>query len=199
MARSETTLQRQHHHNLTGMADAAGIYMHLWRPEELKITLASELIEPLRGDWLGWKPSPKIGRTNAPNGWGKYEHFVPFVRNYLRACENSPTATVSVSVEDKGADDGDVTINGAAAPYRRDLRGADLAYEFCLYATKLRPGDTLIIPEQCVRSPGPDHEVSPPPYPHTRWRDARGESLCAARWIERSLERWKIWMRFCKR
>jgi hypothetical protein len=75
----------------------------------------------------------------------------------------------------------DVTINGAAAPYRRDLRGADLAYEFCLMLDKLRPGDTLIIPNSVFVHLGPDHEVSPPPYPHTRWRDARGESLCVRR------------------
>ena len=85
-------------HNLTGMADAAGIYMHLWRPDELGITLASELIEPLREGLARLEAEPeKFEAHNAPNGWGKYEHFVPFVRLYLRACENSPTATVSVS------------------------------------------------------------------------------------------------------
>lgn len=35
-------------HNLNKMADAAGIYMCLWRPDEIEITKASQLIEPLR-------------------------------------------------------------------------------------------------------------------------------------------------------
>ncbi|MBK8772221.1 MAG: hypothetical protein IPM06_17610 [Rhizobiales bacterium] len=35
-------------HNLNKMASAAGIYKHLWRPEEIGITKAAQLIEPLR-------------------------------------------------------------------------------------------------------------------------------------------------------
>lgn len=34
-------------HNLNTMAEEAGIYKHLWRPEELGITKAKDLIEPL--------------------------------------------------------------------------------------------------------------------------------------------------------
>ncbi len=34
-------------HNLTEMADAVGIYKYLWRPEELGITKAKDLIKPL--------------------------------------------------------------------------------------------------------------------------------------------------------
>lgn len=34
-------------HNLNTMAKEAGIYKHLWRPEEIGITKASQLIEPL--------------------------------------------------------------------------------------------------------------------------------------------------------
>jgi hypothetical protein len=35
-------------HNLNRMAKEAGIYKHLWRPDEIGITLAGELIEPLQ-------------------------------------------------------------------------------------------------------------------------------------------------------
>lgn len=35
-------------HNLGKMATAVGIYRHLWRPEELGIIKAKDLIEPLR-------------------------------------------------------------------------------------------------------------------------------------------------------
>ena len=34
-------------HNLGEMARKAGIYHYLWRPEEIDITFASELIDPL--------------------------------------------------------------------------------------------------------------------------------------------------------
>lgn len=34
--------------NLTRMADAAGIYKHLWRPDEIKIDRAWQLVEPSR-------------------------------------------------------------------------------------------------------------------------------------------------------
>jgi hypothetical protein len=85
-------------HNLGAMAEAAGIYMHLWRPDELGITKARELIEPLRAGLERLKAEPQVfERHNAPNGWGLYMHFVPFVENYLRACEESPNADVRVS------------------------------------------------------------------------------------------------------
>jgi hypothetical protein len=85
-------------HNLNKMADAAGIYNHLWRPDEIGITKASELIEPLRAglNQLVERPSHFEG-FNAPNGWGKYEHFVPFIEKYLEACISHPNARVAVS------------------------------------------------------------------------------------------------------
>lgn len=85
-------------HNLSDMAEAAGIYMHLWRPEEIGATKARDLIEPLRVGLAQMKADPaKFEAYNAPNGWGLYKHFVPFVEAYLDACENSPDADVHVS------------------------------------------------------------------------------------------------------
>lgn len=82
-------------HNLNEMAEAAGIYMPLWRPDEIGITSAKQLIEPLRAGLAKLEADPETyEKYNSPNGWGMYEHFVPFVRNYLEACENSPDATV---------------------------------------------------------------------------------------------------------
>lgn len=82
-------------HNLGKMADAAGIYEHLWRPDELGIYTASELIKPLTVGLEKLKANPaKYERFNAPNGWGMYEHFVPFVEKYLRACIEFPDARV---------------------------------------------------------------------------------------------------------
>lgn len=85
-------------HNLNRMAQEAGIYQHLWRPEELGITKAAQLIEPLRTGLTLLRCDPaRFRQFDAPNGWGTYEHFVPFVEEYLAACEQNPDADVSVS------------------------------------------------------------------------------------------------------
>ena len=85
-------------HNLGKMAGEAGIYQHLWRPEEINITKASELIEPLTTGLVLLKSDEKrFMKFNSPNGWGMYEHFVPFVEEYLNACKEFPDATISIS------------------------------------------------------------------------------------------------------
>ena len=85
-------------HNLGDMADAAGIYKPLWRPEEIGIVKAGELIEPLSEGLAKLKAEPgRFKEFNVSNGWGLYEHFVPFVEQYLEACKAYPNATVSVS------------------------------------------------------------------------------------------------------
>jgi len=85
-------------HNLGRMAEEAGIYQHLWRPEEIGITTAAQLIEPLSAGLALLKSDPaRFEAFNAPNGWGLYKHFVPFVEEYLGACREYPDATVSVS------------------------------------------------------------------------------------------------------
>jgi hypothetical protein len=85
-------------HNLNKMAEAAGIYKELWRPEEINISTAKELIEPLRIGLGRLKSEPDLySRYNSPNGWGLYEHFVPFVEKYLEACKKYPSATIEVS------------------------------------------------------------------------------------------------------
>lgn len=85
-------------HNLNKMAAAAGIYEVLWRPEELDLKYASELIPLIEEGLNKLKADPDYYKTfNSPNGWGKYEDFVPFVEEYLAACKENPDAEVSVS------------------------------------------------------------------------------------------------------
>jgi hypothetical protein len=85
-------------HNAVGMVEAAGIYTHVWRPEELDITKASELIEPLRGAIERMKADPnRFISLNPPNGWGSYDTFLPWLEQYLEACEEHPDATVRAS------------------------------------------------------------------------------------------------------
>ena len=85
-------------HNLNTMATAAGIYNHLWRPEEIGITQAHELIEPLGVGLYELIAKPDFfKRYDSPNGWGVYENLVVFVEKYLEACIKYPNATISVS------------------------------------------------------------------------------------------------------
>jgi hypothetical protein len=85
-------------HNLGKMAESAGIYKALWRPEEEDYYYARDLIEPLtKGLALLTSDPERFKAFNSPNGWGMYEHFVPFVAQYLEACAANPDATVEAS------------------------------------------------------------------------------------------------------
>jgi hypothetical protein len=85
-------------HNLGKMAKAAGIYKACWRPEEIDAATAQD-ITPLLKKGLKWlKEHPdEAQQYNSPNGWGTYEHFVPWVEAYLEACKKDPTAKIEVS------------------------------------------------------------------------------------------------------
>lgn len=84
-------------HNLTKMADAAGIYQHLWRPEEIGVKKAKDLIEPLEAGLARLKADPDAFKIHNPsNGWGNYEGLVGFVSAYLAACREYPESNVSV-------------------------------------------------------------------------------------------------------
>lgn len=85
-------------HNLNKMADAAGIYEACWRPEEKGWTTAREITPALEKGLGQLKADPEHFRTfDAPNGWGLYEHFVPWVERYLDACRQYPSAEIEVS------------------------------------------------------------------------------------------------------
>lgn len=85
-------------HNLNTMAGEAGIYEHLWRPEEIGITTAAQLIEPLQTGIILMEREPERFIALEPsNKWGTYRDFIPWLKNYLEACEKHPTAFVQVS------------------------------------------------------------------------------------------------------
>lgn len=85
-------------HNLGKMATEAGIYKHLWRPEEIGVTKAAQLIGPLTAGVALMRSDPERFKAfDAPNGWGTYEHFLPWVDEYLAACVENPDADVNVS------------------------------------------------------------------------------------------------------
>ncbi len=85
-------------HNLNKMASEAGVYFALWRPEEINITAAGQLIPLLRDGLATLQTEPeRFLPFNPPNGWGDYDGLIRFVADYLAACERYPTATIEVS------------------------------------------------------------------------------------------------------
>lgn len=84
-------------HNLAEMAEAAGIYECLWRPDEHGFEYAEQLIEPLtEGLWKLESRPDEFRKYDAPNGWGTYDNFVGFVERALMACRKHPKARVEV-------------------------------------------------------------------------------------------------------
>ena len=91
----DTVYERNITHNLGKMASEAGIYQHLWRPEELNITRARELAAPLEAGLALLKAHPaRFKALNPSNGWGSYEGLVEFVTEYINACCAYPDAEV---------------------------------------------------------------------------------------------------------
>lgn len=85
-------------HNLNRMAAEAGIYKALWRPDEIAVTTAAQLIPLLEAGLAELQARPDYFRQfNPENGWGDYEGLVQFVTEYLAACREFPTARVEVS------------------------------------------------------------------------------------------------------
>ena len=85
-------------HNLAKMAEAAGIYQACWRPEDIRITTARELIPHLELGLERLRFDPKRFEALAPeNGWGTYQGLVHFVVEYLSACREHPDAAIEVS------------------------------------------------------------------------------------------------------
>jgi hypothetical protein len=85
-------------HNLRKMAAEAGIYKHVWRPEEIEITKAGQLIAPLREAIALMRADPeRFRKLGASNGWGTYDDFLPWLERYLVACEVDPEAVVRAS------------------------------------------------------------------------------------------------------
>jgi len=85
-------------HNLGKMADEAGIYKTLWRPDENGISHAHQLIDPLRAGLIQLiEQADYLKQFNPENGWGDYGGLLRFTEQYLNACEKYPQAEVRVS------------------------------------------------------------------------------------------------------
>ena len=85
-------------HNLNSMAEEVGIYQALWRPDEIGVTKAKQLIPLLRDGLEKLKADPeRCKKFNPENGWGNYEGLLDVVQKYLKACEEYPEAEIEVS------------------------------------------------------------------------------------------------------
>ena len=85
-------------HNLNTMAAEAGIYDALWRPDEHGYNKAKQIVPVLKKGLKLLKSDPeRFKKFNSPNGWGMYEHFIPFVEAVLAACVEYPDADIEVS------------------------------------------------------------------------------------------------------
>jgi hypothetical protein len=85
-------------HNLNNMAEAAGIYKCLWRPDENGYETAGQIVPLLQDALKDLKARPEhYKQFDAQNGWGTYPHFVSFVEDVLSACQEHPDAKIEVS------------------------------------------------------------------------------------------------------
>lgn len=85
-------------HNLTAMAEAAGLYKVLWRPDENGFTKGSDCIQTLEiGIQKLLNESSKMKMHNPKNGWGDYEGLLEFAKRFLHECKEHPEATVRTS------------------------------------------------------------------------------------------------------
>jgi len=92
-------------HNLAEMAEEAGIYKALWKPHKLNKenpdtdVVAQDIIDVIEKGLADLKKRPEYFKQfDSPNGWGMYEHFVPFVEKYLEALKQYPEALVETDV-----------------------------------------------------------------------------------------------------
>ncbi len=85
-------------HNLTRMADAAGIYLVVWRPEEVGASKACDLVNFLSVGVSVLRSDPdRFKQFNPSNGWGSYDGFLSTLEKYLSACKQFPDAEIHVS------------------------------------------------------------------------------------------------------
>ena len=85
-------------HNLGKMAKHVGVYNHLWKPDDVGVIYANELIFPLRKGIHQMKINPdKYKEFNPDNGWGTYENLLELMENYLNKCYEYPDSIIQIS------------------------------------------------------------------------------------------------------
>lgn len=91
-------------HNLAEMASHipvgdTDLYKACWRPEEIGIKTAGEVL-PLLKEGIRYMVDHRkeLLEYESPNGWGTYNGFMKFLLNYKQACEdNDPECEIYAS------------------------------------------------------------------------------------------------------
>lgn len=84
-------------HNLGKMAEAAGLYLVMWRPEEVGVALARDAAPLLARGVDALKTDPDYFRSLTPaNNWGSYEGLLTVASEYLAAALRWPNAKIEV-------------------------------------------------------------------------------------------------------
>jgi hypothetical protein len=86
-------------HNLSLMAKKSYLYTTIWHPEELFPTPRALNVYPILVSGLDFLLVSKdsLSKYSDPSGWGTYDQFVKFVREYIAACKEYPTALIETS------------------------------------------------------------------------------------------------------
>lgn len=85
-------------HNLNKMADEAGIYYFLWRPDEIGATLAKHVTTPIKEGLERLKARPDYFKQfDTENEWGTYKDFIPWLEQLVIALDKNPEATIHIS------------------------------------------------------------------------------------------------------
>lgn len=93
---SREVFDRNITHNLGKLANELGIYEHVWRPGDIGIEKAYQLVEPLKVALVKLRANPtKYKEFEPSNGWGTMDGFIVFLEEYIQACHDYPGATVT--------------------------------------------------------------------------------------------------------
>ena len=85
-------------HNLNKVALHAGLYYPLWRPDEIGISVAKELIPFLKAGLILLTKYPEKFTEYLPqNGWGTLGNLIEVTNKYLDACMDHPNAKIRIS------------------------------------------------------------------------------------------------------
>lgn len=86
-------------HNVAPMARAAGLYYPLWRPREIGITHAWQLVPELNIGLERMEQHETYLRQffTPSNGWGSYGTLLDFTMDYLAHCKVHPKAKIEIS------------------------------------------------------------------------------------------------------
>ena len=84
-------------HNLTTMAERAGLYRAMWRPAEVNARVAADMIPNLEAGIVRLEADPdRFREFTPPNKWGSYETLLTVAKEYLAACRQYPDAIIEV-------------------------------------------------------------------------------------------------------